>query len=428
MKTIGLIFRSLYSNQAVIDSRKNKWYVALCIFVLSIFLPWIPSLSKGYTSNTASFLLATQNYDIDKGFKATLNSDYFKNGVLIKKDSEGSYYFDYKFSNSDFSEVDSDFDNEYNGTNSKALYKGKFADETSSQTSDFSHLRFPTSYCTSFSHLAYEYYFDNISVTTSDAIEAPSTSTSSSTSSDSVEYETGINVFMENFYIPQLSMKTENYSKFLNNFVASVMLEMKKDETKANRYPHSYTIWAKDFVMVAVYPLRASKSSIQVAASYSGDINSGFDGATIEEGTSFYKYLSNDGELDISKVYQDSLVNYFHQAGRPAYIRSVWVNIGILSAIVAGCVLVASLLLLWFNKKKTSVYRDSNYWNCLNEAIYFSLTPSLIGMIFGFFNAQMVNVIIIGANLMRVVFSMNRICPPPMDNGGGNKPLYEARS
>ena len=57
------------------------------------------------------------------------------------------------------------------------------------------------------------------------------------------------------------------------------------------------------------------------------------------------------------------------------------------------------------------------------------LTPSLIGMIFGFFSSQYVMVALIGAILFRTVFARSKICPPPMDNGnGGNKPLYQARS
>lgn len=428
MKTIGTLFKSLFSNQAVIDLRKSKWYLTLIVFILTIFLPWIPTLSSGYTANAASFLSATKNYDIDKGIKATLESDYFKDGISIKKSADGKYCLSYQFDEKYVSSELADFDNEYNGSNTKALYKGIFEDSSvSSDDGVYSHLKNPTSYSKTFSNLRYDYYFDCIRSTTSNAIDTPaSSSTSSGTST--IEYETGVNVFMENFYIPALSKKTENYGTFLNNFVTSVSLEMQLDG-KANRYPHSYTIWGKDFILIAVYPLKSAKTSLQAALTYSGDINDGFVDADIVDGTSFYKYLSNSDEKNINDVYKVSFATYLHEAGRPAYIRSVWIQIGTLSAVTFGCIMVASLLLLWFHKKKSSIYRDVNYFNCIQEAVYFTLTPSLLGMIFGFFNSQMVMVIIIGSILMRVVYSMSRICPPTMDNGqGGSKPLYQARS
>ncbi|MDD7329314.1 MAG: hypothetical protein PUG97_06135, partial [bacterium] len=69
--------------------------------------------------------------------------------------------------------------------------------------------------------------------------------------------------------------------------------------------------------------------------------------------------------------------------------------------------------------------RESNYFHAINVAVSMGLCPSIIGMIFGFFSAQMVTMIIVAANLVRGVYVMNKICPPPTASGA--KPVYQAR-
>lgn len=421
MKNLVTILKAFFSNQAAIDCRKNKWYVTLLSAVLFIFLPWIPLLSKGYTASTSSIFSSTSaNYDLDKGVKATIGSEYFKNGVTIKKEN-GQYVLAYDFEGQ-YTEETGGFEKEYNGTNASALFKATFQDKSGGTN----HTTQSTAYTKNFTNLSYEYYFDCISVSISTVIDSATSSTSSSTTSSSVVYEdNGNTYFLENFYFPTMSKKDENYSLFLNNFVSSVVLNMDASNT-ANSFPHSYTLWAKDFILTAVYPLKSTKSSITVSASYTGDINSGFDGTDIVDGTKFYTYLTGK-DADIQLAYS-SFVDYLNKAGRPAYLRSVWVQIGITSAVVAGTMLIASLILLFFNKRKSSIYRDSNYYNCLAEAVHFTSAGTLLGMAFGFFASNYVIVIIIGATLFRIVFVSNRICPPPQGGQGASKPLYQARS
>lgn len=425
MKNVIQILKSLFSNQAAIDNRKNKWYLTLITFIFIVFLPWIPYLSSGYTANTASLFTqtASSNYDIDKGFKATIVKDYFKNGVVIKKNSNNEYYFEYDFTNQ-YTESAGDFDNEYLGTNTKELYKGTFSD-TSGGTN---HISSSTTYVKDYTSMKKEYYFDCISVSNSDVID-PSKSSSSTSTSSTIEYEdNGYTYFLENFYLPELSNTEEKYMTYLNNFVSSVVLNV--DSTgKANSYPHSYAIWGQNFILAVVYPLKSSKSSLSVKGSYSGVINYGFNGADIQAGTSFYKYLSEDGKLSITDTYTKGFAEFLNQAGKPAYIRSTWMNIGILSAVVVGTVLVASLLLLFFFKRKTSLYRESNYLNAISSAVYFTSTGALFGFVLGFFLTQWVYFAIIGITLIRLIFGSNKICPPPAANGqSGSKPLYQARS
>lgn len=420
MNKLKTILKSLYSNQACIDARKFPWYLAVIVFILSVFLPWIPGLSKGYTANTAALMTSTNNYELDKGFKQVLVSDYFKNGITVKSEN-GKYILSYNLD--DYaSQAAGAFAEEYNGTNAKALYKGEFHDISGGSDNISS----TTAYSKQFSNSTHPYYFDGISVSTTGSMDFPATSSTSS----SVEYEnTGRTTYLEAFYVPDLSQSDEKYSLWLNNFVTSVILNIGSDG-KANSYPHSYTIWGKDFIMIAVYPLKSTKSSLSVAGSYTGIINDGFNGEEIADGTTLYSYLSKDQGNDVLKIYEKGLSVYLDHAGRPRYLSSVWTQIGILSAIVGGSVLVCAILLFVFSKSKSSIYRDStNVWNAIAEACYMMLTPSLIGMIFGFFSSQYVMVALIGCILFRTVFARNKICPPPMDNGnGGNKPLYQARS
>ena len=441
MKKIATIFKSMISNQAVIDSRKNPWWIALIMAVLAIFLPWIPSLSTGYTANTAAVLTTSMNYEIDKGFKSVLQSNYFQNGITIKADSEGKYYLDYNFDDSMYTVASTaaDYENEYNGTNAKELVKSTFTDVKTANDS-LEYYKKTTSFSTKLSDLkgssndGFDYYYDCISVENTNTI-TPSEKTSSSTTTTTstgtvVTYEnSGRTTYLQNYYIPELSSTMSNYSQWLSNFASSAILNMSSaSSSTSNRYPHSYAIWAKDFVLLAVYPIKSTTSSISVAGSYSGTINDGFKNEQGLEGTKFYTYLAGS-ETDVTKIYSGKFATYLHEAGRPAYLRSVWVNIGIISAVAAGSILVASLLLFFFHKRRTSIYRDANYFHTLNEACYLALTPSLIAMIVGFFNAQYVFVILVGAVLMRTVFSMSKICPPPTDSGNGsNKPLYQARS
>ncbi len=425
MKQLLLILKGLFSNQAALDCRKNKWYFTLITFIFTVFLPWIPLLSTGYTANTASLFTTTtsSNYDLDKGFKATLSKDYFKNGVTIKKDGEGKYYLAYDFEGQ-YSEGSANFDNEYNGTNGKELFKASFSDVSGGTD----HVTSSTSYVKNYTNrTSVDYYFDCISVSTADVID-PSSATSSSSTSSTVTYENnGYTYFLENFYIPSVSKTESDYITFLNNFVSSVVLNV-DSAGAANAYPHSYCIWGKDFLLVAVYPLKSSKSSLSVSGSYSGSINDGFNGAKVNDGTKFYNYLSNGGELSIIDTYTKGFAEFLNQAGKPAYLRSTWVNIGILSAVITGTILVASLILLFFVKRKSSIYRDCNYFHCLTSAVHFTTTGSIIGFVLGFFASNYLYFALVGATLIRIVFSLNRICPPAENGQGGSKPLYQARS
>ena len=66
MENLKYIFKSLYSNQTIINGRKKKWYFALLFFIIGVFLPWIPVLSSGYTTDASTIVTNTVNYEVDK--------------------------------------------------------------------------------------------------------------------------------------------------------------------------------------------------------------------------------------------------------------------------------------------------------------------------------------------------------------------------
>lgn len=422
------IFKSLLSNQAALDSRKHPWWVGVILFIFAVFLPWIPNLSQAYLANTGALFASDKNYEIDKGFKAMLESDYTKR-ILVQKNEKGEYYLDYQFEAGDYDDMPNAFEDEYKGLNTKALYKGNFRDilgtDPKSTATDFS---------TNFSkgNLSFDYYYDNIAVDTSNAIDPAKTSSSSANGNSTVVYEQGRNTYLENYFIPKISTKTEDYSTFLNNFVSSVILGVQKVGTvsEATRFPHSYAIWGSDFVLVAVYPLKSTKSSLQVAGSYSGNLNDGFvnEGESVAVGTSLSKYFTADGEITTIDAYNNNFVSFMHRAGRPAHLRQAWINVGILSAIVAGAILVGSLIVFLFFRRKTSIYRDGTFFQALMVETHMAVTPSIISMVLTFMMPQFSMVALIGANLMRFVFAMNKICPPPVGPQNSNRPLYQARS
>jgi hypothetical protein len=131
MKNIIYVLKSLYSNQAAIDGRKKSWIYTLVVFLLDVFIIWIPILSKGYTANNSKMFSAAKNGEFDMGIKEVINNtEYFKN---ININSE--YQLDLsKLDNyANHESVDTESRNnsislERSGGNSKELGVGVFFD------------------------------------------------------------------------------------------------------------------------------------------------------------------------------------------------------------------------------------------------------------------------------------------------------------
>ena len=56
MGTVKYLWQCLYKNQAIIDGRKRKWWLAVIVFILSIALLMIPILSSGYMTSGGAVL------------------------------------------------------------------------------------------------------------------------------------------------------------------------------------------------------------------------------------------------------------------------------------------------------------------------------------------------------------------------------------
>jgi len=427
MENAKFLFKSLYNNDAVIQGRKKPWYFAAVLFVLGVFLTWIPFLSSGYTSNNSALLTSTSNQEIDKGFKATFNEAYF-DGLTFKKDDKGMY-LDMDKTVLDANSLitteeavkNSLYTNEYNGTGTTALAKCTFVDTTSGSTGDYAgQVFFDTGAIKNPTNTATEFYFDCISVPKSGEIEN-GTSSSSTSSSTSVVYEdNGNTIYLEAFYFPTLDTRNTVDSNIRSNFISSVIL--KADAKNAlGAFPHSFAIYTKDSLYVATYALKSSKSN-SAKGTYSGyffDADSNFSGKTFKA-----SLLGNEGKNNITDQYA-VFASFLNGAATAIVHRNVWINIGILSAVVAGSVLVGAVILIIMHKRKTSVYRDTNFFECLKESGTLSFSPCLIAMIIGFLSSSYAIMAVIGCILLRVIWMMNKICPPVTQE---NKPVYKARS
>ena len=93
MKTITLLFKSLLSNQAAVDNRKMKWYFTLIVFLLAVFLPWIPFLSSGYRTDSSQVFKSGNYEGLERnGFYCQVIPGG-THGVHLSIDKEYEHYF-----------------------------------------------------------------------------------------------------------------------------------------------------------------------------------------------------------------------------------------------------------------------------------------------------------------------------------------------
>lgn len=433
MGNISYLFKSLYSNKVIIEGRKKPWFFALIFFILGIFLPWIPTLSTGYTSDPSSFISQQVNYEIDKGLTMLTESVGF-DAVTIQKNGDGEYYLDMEgLSEATFQEsnVNTGLEScqqEYDGTNEKSLGMGFYGegvrnpDEGKGET-------FPVSpYITSTgteSGLGFTFYFDAMMINGSEypSID-PSSGDETQTSDTETTYEdNGNTYFLLAYYIPGLDVASEKGSQYFINFVYSVILDVDKEGSKIENFPHSYIVFAENAFSLVTYPVRSAKTNSYGHSYMNGDFNDAVSLESPASGTSLKAFMTRNGDENDDVI--ASLRAFFHDGRKQSTIVSAWVTCGILSAVYAGLVLLSSGILIFLAKRKTSAYRDTNYWEAIKESVTLAFTPALLAMIVGFFGgSEMVIGALVLCILMRVIWMNSKICPPtPTDN----KPLYQAR-
>ena len=416
MFTVKNIFKSLFSNQAALDNRKMKWYVTLIMFVLAVFLPWIPTLSSGYRSNGGAIFANKNNFEVSTALKHVIaEEDYFKTIKINNKD--GAYSLDMNGLNDEafYGERSMDdkyiWDNELNGVNDKALLKDTYKD-------------IQTPVITTPSNIKGDkiYFFDaigaNVTVTKT---EKASDSAGTTTTTTTVERR----VYLELYMFPELSAKNADTMQYLRNFTTTVVLN--KDVNGVNhRVPHSYMILLQDYMEVYFYPFTATTATVAASGSYAGKLDEGFAKVDLNGATTLYDFMLSKGELNIQDGFTKNFIALTDGAAREYTIYATWMQVLTLTIAGAASILICTLLIFIFFKRKTSIYRDSNFFHAINTAVNMSITPALLSMIFGFFTSNYSMMAIIGCNLIRAVFVMNRICPP--QTADTSKPVYQARS
>lgn len=79
MKPIKFIFSSLFSNKTIIDeSKKQPWWLAIVLIILSFVISVIPSFSNVMSTNGSDALVASNNCNIDFSLKK-FSQDYLGN-------------------------------------------------------------------------------------------------------------------------------------------------------------------------------------------------------------------------------------------------------------------------------------------------------------------------------------------------------------
>lgn len=415
MNTIKYLFQTLYKNQTVIDGRKKPWYISFVFFILGFFMMWVPILSKGYTTYCASALFNTSsstNSQLDKAMLEVFDSNYFKTITFKKNTKTGQMNLNLSLdllasdSISTLSEgIKTQNDIEYKGTNDKELLASKFS--------------FTEDGC----DYSFNYYYDVIS-------EPISTHYSKPTNTSSVTYEDPSNtnnrvILLQAYYLDLNDDYSENIA--LTEFIKKNILNLDSTEKQMNNFPHSFIIFSTNRIYLNIYSLRSAKTNNPLTA-YQGYIS---EAVTDDlENKTLYSLITDNLPATANlkekndATYQ-SFADFLHSLAFKNNINTVWFNIGIISTIYVGTILLSSGILIFMHKRKGSTSKDTNYFEALKEAMTLSFTPSIIGLAMGFYNFSFEITLFVMAVLFRVFFMYSKIVPPSY--GASNKPLYQAR-
>lgn len=415
MNTIKYLFKSLFSNQTVIDGRKKPWYFSISMFIIGLVLMWVPILSKGYTTYYASSIFNQKNstiQNIDTAFLDTFSQDYFKEIKFTKSksgainltfdgfnktdDNDESIYY-----STEASGVNTQSDIEYKGTNTKALIKGQY------QYTDSNGVH------------GINYYYDVYAVKKDNKWKEPE-------STDTIKYEQSDRIIPLQLYYLELN---DDYSDSdaIVSFIKKQILNVSDDNTVKNNYPHSFAIFSPNRIYINIYSLHSAKTNNPING-YQGYIADAFGDDMV--GKTLYEYnlrdtdsITNNVEKN-NKIYQN-FADMLHTMAFKTNIKQVWFNIAIGSGIYVGTILLMSGIVIFMHKRKLSEYKDTNYWEALKETMTLAFTPSIIGLAVGFYNFVFEITVFIMAVLLRVFFMYNKIAPAKSLQD--NKPLYQAR-
>lgn len=422
--SLKYMFKSLISNQAAIDNRNMKWWLMLILLVLTIFLPWISYLGKGYTANAADVLTKANTNEVATSLKHLFSEEeYFSECITVKKDSENKYYLNMNFDKkidptnegSDFkyiglgSDAKYSWTSEFNATSDKKLFRDTYSDKIGAGANNS--ITKPT-------NMEQVYYFDSIGQTL--LIEKSEQENDQTVTKKTRERRT----YLQAYYFPNLSRNDRNCKMFLTNFAQMVILQKSASGTPS-RAPTSYSLLLKDYLEINIFPfnLTTGVELDSATSKYTGNVEEGLKQFDNIDDKSLKEVIMGSSS-NVDDAYKTTFTKMLTAGGKSYNITKTWIDIGIISAITAGILVVGTLLMFFFYKRKTSLYREANIYSAFTTAVSLSFTPSLLCMIFGFVMPQMSFMIYIGAALVRFVFVMNKICPSVQQE---KKPLYQAR-
>ena len=412
MENLKYLFKSLFSNKTIVEGRHKPWYFAIIFFILGVVLTWIPVLTSGYTTNNSTFFTISSSQEADRGLNYMLSQQYFQEGITIAEDPNDSDKLALNLTGVDSFARDDTWNNEYDGVidNGKPLIRAEFTDNNDS----FLHNNIaPT-------NLTNTYYFDAVAVDTSDSIDQNNSSTSSTSDTENTSKRS---IVLEIYFLPDVYITSGNsqMSNYFSNFISGIILGV-NNAGDATRYSHSYIIFTPDSISIAVAPLVSSVGGAFVHAQ-SGYINDGLKYLKAETGNTLYSYLNNVE----NKTRLEAFADFFHNTAKQSQITSVWINIGILSGVVVGLELLSAVVIFFLHRRKTSAYKDVNFWTAMKEAMTLGFTPCILGMALGFMGFVYNITLVVSGILLRTVWINNKISPISTDNNS-NKPLYQARS
>lgn len=425
------LFKSLISNQAAIDNRNMRWYFWLPLLILTLFLPFIPDLASGYTSDGSALFKQNNNYSLTNSIQFLLEQDYFKDSVKIGQSDNG--YF-----------LDMDHLTAQDESTNKPLYYGdksvefSYAKEESSIAED-----------TQVTYKLYRDYYDDTDGVGANASTKNPTNLNREYLFDAIGSNVNISTTKEDgtiettresritlsvFYFPKLSRfdtfhdekknkdVTINIDLYFQHFLDNVILN-KNAKGDIQRAPNSFILLAKDYMLVNVYPFNLTPSNIQLAASYSGNLDLGLQKFGAIKGKSLTETIVGSGSLNDG--YTNNLCKILHEASRPFLIWNTWKQILIVLAINAGMILVGTVVIFIFYRRKSSIYSPVNFYSSFKTTLGLAFTPALLYMIFDFFMKEYSMMIFIAAMAIRCVFISTKISPPTQ--GEQEKPVYQAR-
>ncbi len=95
MKTLKTVLKSLFSNNACIEGgRHHPWWVAIIIFLLSMWIAVVPVFSQTITKSGSSFA-STNTYNVDIGLQRFVEDANDKGLTMIIKEADGlGHYLD----------------------------------------------------------------------------------------------------------------------------------------------------------------------------------------------------------------------------------------------------------------------------------------------------------------------------------------------